>query len=198
MTDDTNSNRALLQSASRGDEAAIQDLLEANLPRLRAFIRLRTGPQLRAKESQSDLVQSVCRELLNDMDDFEYRDESRFRSWLFQAALHKIIDKNRFYEMQKRDVRREEHFTNQVVLDCYQTLSSPSNCLMRRENAAAFEEIFDTLPPDYREVITLARVVGLPHEAIAQQLDRSVPAVRVLLHRAVARLGVLLDGLSDR
>ncbi|MCA8955761.1 MAG: sigma-70 family RNA polymerase sigma factor [Planctomycetes bacterium] len=189
--------RDLVQDASCGDEQAIRELLSLNLPRLRAFIRLRTGPQLRAREGDSDIVQSVCREVLNDLGKLEYQGEARFRSWLFQAALRKIIDKHRFHEMHKRDVRREERGIDGGVLDCYQTLSSPSGQLMRQESADRFEAVFDSLPEDYREVITLSRIVGLPHAEIAQQMNRSVAAVRVLLHRAVAKLGVLLEGLPD-
>ena len=51
---------------------------------------------------------------------------------------------------------------------------------------------FAQLPEDYREVITLSRVVGLSHGQIASQLGKSEGAVRVLLHRALARLSGLL------
>lgn len=191
MSDDL-SAAALIQSASMGDQVAIASLLTDHLPRLRAFVRLRVGPRLRLKESQSDLVQSVCREVLEDLDGFEYRGEAQFRGWLFQMALRKIIDKDRFYGSQKRDAAREVDGAREL-LDCYQSLSTPSQHLMEREQVEAFEKVFDQLPPDYREVITLARVVGLPHKEIAGQMGRKEPAVRVLLHRAIARLGVLLD-----
>ena len=46
--------------------ARMQRLLEEHLPRLRAFIRLRTNQAIRARESCSDLVQSVCREVLEE------------------------------------------------------------------------------------------------------------------------------------
>ena len=50
------------------------------------------------------------------------------------------------------------------------------------------QRAFSTLPDEYREVITLARVVGLPHAEIAVKLGKSEGAVRILLHRALARL----------
>ena len=56
-----------VESASGGDAAAIGQLLEQHLPRLRAFVRLRMGAQLRARESASDIVQSTCREILENM-----------------------------------------------------------------------------------------------------------------------------------
>jgi RNA polymerase sigma factor (sigma-70 family) len=49
-------------------------------------------------------------------------------------------------------------------------------------------------PENYREVITLSRVVGLSHREIGEQIGKNEGAVRVLLHRALARLGRLMDG----
>ena len=53
--------------------------------------------------------------------------------------------------------------------------------------AAALAELSE----EHREVITLARIVQLPHEVIAESMGRSEPAVRQLLVRA-------LLGLSQR
>lgn len=190
MNDDTDH---LVQSACRGDAQAAARLLEEHLPRLRAFIRLRTGPEIRQKESQSDLVQSVCREVLVDLPNFEYRGEEAFRGWLFQTALRKIVDKHKFYGRAMRDVRRERSMGSETLAACYQTLSSPSQAAVRKEEVARFETIFDQLPADYREVISLAKIAGLNHAEIALQLGRTEGATRVLLHRALARLAVLVD-----
>jgi len=58
---------SLVHSASRGDGIAIDELLHRYLPGLRAFVRLRASPAVRAKESASDIAQSVCREVLEDL-----------------------------------------------------------------------------------------------------------------------------------
>ena len=81
---------ALIDRASRGDPVALDALVEHHLPNLLAFLRLNAGPHLLAKESVSDLAQSVCREVLDDVDRFEYRGEPAFRKWLFTAALNKV------------------------------------------------------------------------------------------------------------
>jgi len=43
-------------------------------------------------------------------------------------------------------------------------------------------------------VITLAHLVGLARAEIAQQMGKSEGAVRVLLHRALARMAAILSG----
>ncbi len=56
------------------------------------------------------------------------------------------------------------------------------------ETAAIPGSALDALSPEHREVIALARVVGPPHAVVAEYLDRSEPAVRQLLARALIQL----------
>ena len=48
---------------------------------------------LRARESGSDLVQSVCREILAQAHRFQHPSESAFRRWLYTTAMRKISDR---------------------------------------------------------------------------------------------------------
>ena len=94
-------------AARAGDPGAVERLIERYQPRLHAYIRLRLGDRVRAREASMDVVQSVCRELLAAAPAFEFRGEERFRDWLFTAALNKIRDKQRFHGRDKRDAARE-------------------------------------------------------------------------------------------
>jgi DNA-directed RNA polymerase specialized sigma24 family protein len=87
----SDATRQLVQHATQGDRPAIDQLLERYLPGLRAFIRMRAGPMIRRRESESDLAQSVCREVLEHLDQFQYGDEVGFKRWLYTTALRKIL-----------------------------------------------------------------------------------------------------------
>lgn len=183
-----------IQKATQGDAIAVDRLLERFLPQLRAFVRLRLGPGLRGKESGDDIVQSVCRQLLQDLDRVEFTGEVSFKHWLYLAALRKIKDRHRFYHRKKRNLDRELPIdASSRLAQEYVSLSTPSQLAMQREDLAMFEQVFDSMPEDYREVITLSRLVGLTHAEIAVQMGRTEGSVRVLLYRALARLGVALD-----
>ncbi|MFT7534061.1 MAG: RNA polymerase sigma-70 factor (ECF subfamily) [Hyphomicrobiaceae bacterium] len=182
----------LAQCASSGDRDAMLQLLERHLPELRAFIRLRTGPNLLARETPDDLVQSVCREVIGNLSGFDYRSEHAFKSWLFLNALHKVQDKARYYAADKRTPPRAGTPEDPQMLSGYVSMLSPSRVAIAREDVAQFEAAFDQLSEEHREVITLHRLLGLDHEQIAVRMNRSAPASRVLLHRAIARLGRLL------
>ena len=80
----------LVAAVHRGDAAALDALMRRHLPDLRVFVRAKSGPQLRAQESCSDLVQTVCREALQSVERYEWRGEGSFRRWLFTLALNKL------------------------------------------------------------------------------------------------------------
>ena len=65
--------------------------------------------------------------------------------------------------------------------------------LSARENQDALESAFDELTEEHREVITLARLVGLSHAEIADQTDRTEDACRQLLRRALIKLHLALE-----
>lgn len=177
-------------SATRGDPVAIEDVLRAYLPRLQQYVRLRIGPQLRAREDTVDIVQSTVRELL-EQPAFEWRGEIEFRAWLFQAALHKILEKQRYHAAGKRNAAREAGDAEHVADDdaVAHDLASPSRIAMAREDLQRLESVIDRLTEPQREVVTLARIVGLPHAVIAARLGKSEVAVRQLLVRAMAAIG---------
>ncbi len=98
----------LLAAARRGDAGALQELLCRHADKLRAYIRLHSNAQVRARESCSDLVQSVCRECLAELPDFRFETEPSFRKWLFQKALSKLVDRDRYWRAERRDPVREQ------------------------------------------------------------------------------------------
>lgn len=189
MRSDTES---LVSEASQGSLPAVEELLARNLPALRAFLRLRAGPAVRAHEQSGDLVQSVCREVLENLSGFRYGGEAGFRNWLFTAALRKLDDRGRHWQAGKRDAARDVR-CDEELLEGYRQMTSPSEHAIAREQAGRLEAAFDALDEDDRELITLARLVGLSHAEIAAQRGCSEGAARVALHRALARLARRLD-----
>lgn len=165
-----------------------------HLPRLRAFVRVRSNQLVRQLESCSDLVQSVCREVLQGQGNFRYQGEGPFRAWLFRTALNKILERTRRLTQQKRDVRREVHGADTIDYgDLAGFGPTASQVAAAAELRDRMESAFDAIPDDYREVIALSRIVGLSHAEIAVQLGRGEGAVRMLLSRALVAFTKALD-----
>ncbi len=181
-----------IQFASQGDRNALEALLERYLPQVRAFARLHMGP-LAQQESSSDIVQSVCRQVIQNLDAFDYRGEAAFRKWLLTACTNRLRDHKKYWLRDRRDVRRDQELRDSAVHHV-QELLTPSGELIKREELGRLEAALDRLPEDYREVISLSRLLGMPHVEIAKHLGKSEGATRILLHRAIARLGLELAG----
>lgn len=185
----------LYERATKGDDAAVEELLERHLPGLRTYVRRNVSPGVLAKESSSDLVQSVCREVLEHADNFEYQGEAAFRSWLYQAALRKLIDRQRYYKAEKRDTAREaavahsHDLSSEAAMVLAASLAgSPSSEAIMHEEVQRLERGFAQLEEPDRAIIHMVYVLGLSHAQVAAKLSCTEVASRKQLSRALARL----------
>ena len=176
------------------DPASIEALLAAHMAELRAFVGERADRLVLSKESRSDLVQSVCREVVEHAARYRYREGDAFVHWLRRTAERKIIDRYRYYTAGKRDALRETGATPGLDgLDARDGGARPSQHAVAAEQAERLQRALDALPAHYRDVIRLARLESLPLAEVAARLGRSEDSVRNLLFRA---LGALSDTLE--
>ena len=102
-----------------------------------------------------------------------------------------------YYRADKRNVDREVARLDSMLGSCYAECLTPSADLDMRERIASFENAFDRLPADHQEVITLARIVRLPHQEVGDAMGRTEAASRMLLGRALAGLATELERDAD-
>lgn len=174
-------------------DASVEELLERHLPGLRAWVRLKAGPLVRACEGESDLVQSTCREVLARRERFVHRGDVQFRRWLYTTALRKILDRHEFHTAARRDVRRGTSSADAELLAVYSELGTPSGVASAREQLDRIEAAFAELSGDQREVVLLSRILGLARAEVAAEMGRSEASVRNLLHRSLVKLARLLE-----
>lgn len=174
--------------ASRDLADILERVLAEALPDLHGYVRKRMAGMLATRESASDVVQSVCGEVVKHLDRFEHGGDAEFRHWLFRMADRKIVDRHRYWHAARRDADRDEQASlGGVGLD-----ATPSADAIGRETFERLQRVLESLPPGSRDVIVLHRVLGLSHAEIAEALELSEAAVRQRLHRALAELAVRL------
>jgi RNA polymerase sigma-70 factor (ECF subfamily) len=174
------------------------DLLALNRYRswLGLLARLQVEGPLRAKFDPSDLVQQTLLEAVKAWPQFRGEPGAELAGWLRQILAHvlaKEIRRNR--GTQKRDIGREMSL-NAALARSSQNLAgllvspgtSPSEKLDRQEDELKLAEALARLPEDYREVLLLRNLEGLSHEQVAERMNRSLGAARMLWVRALARL----------
>lgn len=183
--------------SSAGDPGR-QDLaahLVRHLPTVRCFVRIQLSPALRQREQESDIVQSVCAEVLAHPDRFQWQGEAAFRSWLYRAVLDRVRQKLRFHQADRRDMGREQAPASDGdgLLDSYAEMVTPSRIAMSRELQLQLERAVDELPEQQREVLVRARLLQLDHETIAKELGITAAHSRQLLHRGLAKLALIVQ-----
>ncbi|MCK5945107.1 MAG: sigma-70 family RNA polymerase sigma factor [Planctomycetes bacterium] len=169
-----------------------------HLPGLRSWLQLRMGAKLRSKETPEDLMQSVCREALGDLSGFEWRGEAAFRHWLYVKAQRKLVDKARYVGADKRSPDREKAIDTRVgEQSLIGQLLSPSGEVQSAEEIERIERAFAELSADYQDAISMRRLCAMDYEQIADRMQRSVPAVRNLVHRGLSRLALRLGRMRQ-
>ncbi len=188
---------------SRPARPSLTERILGSLPGLTRFVRRRMGPDLAARESAADIVQSTCRELLSAASTFEDRGEASFQRWVQAAAEHKLQNRARHWRAQRRagdhqpiaggergGAPGDDESGHEPAAP---SSARPSQDAMLREEAARLERAFRALTPEYRAVLKRSQIDGASHAEIAQELGRTPEAVRKLVARALARLSAGLE-----
>ena len=174
-----------------GRAGSLRARILQTLPVLTRFVRRRMGPDLAARESASDIVQSTCRELLRSASNFEDRGEASFQRWAQGAAEHKLQNRARHWRAQRREGSgaREELDAREPSAP---SSSRPSGDAELREEVERLQRAFAQLSPEHRHVLQRSQIDGASHAEIAAEVGKSADAVRKLLSRAMAALSAEL------
>lgn len=180
--------------------APMEVLLERHLGELHAYVRRNMDAALSQRESCADLVQSICREALESKEQYEFRGEAAFRQWLLQLALHKLIDRRRFYRARKRDggLARQALSSgfdlDQLARLAHTLGASPSGEASLREELNVLATALERMEEGDRAMIRMIHIEGLTHADVAERVGCSVPQSRGRLFLALARLSAHLRG----
>src|SRR6478752_2788368 len=189
----------LFMSARGGSGSCLGQLLALYTNYLKLLVAAQLDTRLRARVSPSDIVQESFFEAHRDFGDFRGNSIGEFVTWLRRIVVNNILRVVEQHVLaEKRDVRREvsleeigrrlEKSTVRLETFLAEQAESPSGCAVRREDEILLADTLATMPADYRDVIVLRHIEGLPFEEVAQRMDRSAGAVRMLWLRALKRM----------
>lgn len=174
----------------------LDEWFAANLPRIRAFVERQLGGRVRSLETSSDVVQSAVREVLAQLARGVPLATTGLRWRIYRQAVRKIIDKHRYYEADKRmpqgGLRSGSRFTGLASPD-----TGPLGAVVASENLQRLAIALQRLPQHYRDAVTWTYVDGLTHAEVGRRLGRSEDASKMLLMRAMVRLGEELGDKED-
>ena len=189
----------LLAEAKSGMVESLGSLLELYANYLRLLAASQIDRRLRARVSPSDVVQETFYEAQRDFNQFRGGTERELLAWLRRILVNNLARLvERHVLAAKRDVRREislerigaavERSSARLEEVLVDQGASPSSNVQNRERAAILADLLAELPGDYAEVLLSRHVKGLPFKEVAEQMERSEGAVRMLWMRAIGRL----------
>ena len=176
---DAHGERALVDAAKTGDEAALAELYSLYFPRVYRYILARMGNPYDAE----DLTEEVFLRVLDAIERFQWR-EAPFSAWLFRIAHNAVISQRR-----KEGARgRSSPLSEALPVDS----QGPEEMV---ENRLALNEIMkaaETLPEAQRRVISLRFAAGLTVAETARAMGKGEGNVKVIQHKAIAKLRGML------
>jgi len=158
---------------------------EQHRERLLSVIYLRMGPDLRTRMDPEDVLQDVAIEAMNSW--HTLTEQGNAGAWLVTLARRKVARILRDQVgVAARDPRREHAMkTDLPVAD---RRSGPVTAADRKDRLVLLGQALDRLPEDYREVVLMTKIEGLPAKEVGVRMERSENAVNLLLSRALKRL----------
>jgi RNA polymerase sigma-70 factor, ECF subfamily len=190
---------SLISDARRGDTSSIGVLLQQYRNYLMVLATTQIENRLQPRVSPSDVVQETMLRAHQHFAQFRGKSEAELLGWLRQILVNNLA---KFVEQHvlaaRRDVRREvsierlgaalEQSTIQLAALLPAAGKSPSMAVQQREEAVVLADRLAQLPKSYREVLVLRNLQSLPFEEVAERIDRSVGATRMLWLRAIEKL----------
>lgn len=102
-----------------------------------------------------------------------------FEGWLFQIARNLVKD-----HFRKLKVYRDQF----NLVDTLPDLAEEGEAREQAEREGLLYKAMAKLDPDKRELLVLAKFQGMKYEKIAEMREMTVSAVKVQVHRTIARL----------
>jgi RNA polymerase sigma-70 factor (ECF subfamily) len=195
----SSSPEKLLRSVRDGDAGQLGKLLHLYRNYLNLLADSQLDRKLRARVSPSDIVQESMLEALRDFHQFRGESQAELLAWLRRILVHNLARAIEMHVLaEKRDVRRDvslgqlsasvEHSTMQLYGALIAQGETPSAGAERHERAVILADAMSELTPEYRDVLVLRNLQGLPFKEVAERTQRSVAATKMLWMRAIKRL----------
>jgi RNA polymerase sigma-70 factor (ECF subfamily) len=176
--------RALIAASRDGDSAALEELVRAHQGRVYSFAMR----MCRNVEDAKDILQETFLGMVRSMR--EFREESKFSTWLYRIAANACLKKRR---RGVHDPTPEQELSLDELMprpdaegrkpEIPDWSEDAEHALLRGELSERLETAIDKLPKEYKVVLVLRDVEGLSAEETAETLGLSVAAVKSRLHR---------------
>ncbi|MEL7118655.1 MAG: RNA polymerase sigma factor SigZ [Bacteroidota bacterium] len=149
--------------------------MESQIEQLYEPLFLYVKKRINVLEDAEDLTQEIFLKLANS----DTNGVNSLKSWMFNIAKNTIIDfyrkKRVINEIDEDNIYIEDFAENTIAAELSQSIS---NCI-------------NLLPEEYRLVLTLSEIEGMPQKEVAEKLGMNYTTVRSKIQRGRKKLRTL-------
>jgi RNA polymerase sigma-70 factor (ECF subfamily) len=180
-------DQELVQAYVKGDQSAIESLINRHRSKVYTYILL----TIKNQQLAEDLFQETFIKVIQSLRGGKYRDNGRFLSWVIRIAHNLIIDHFR-KEKQMNSVSNDD---TEVDLFNSKKLSDENieEMIINSQIKTEIRILINELPDDQREVVLLRHYGGLSFKEIADQTDVSINTALGRMRYALINLRKLIE-----
>jgi len=174
----------LVERAADGDAAAFGELYDIHVDQIYRHIYYRVG----SPGDAEDLTQQVFINAWRAIGRFRKK-SSPFAAWLMTISRNLLTD---FYRARKDNISLDGDY------DKVSDEPDPAQITETESERRELMQVIARLPEDHRRVIILRFIEDYSFSEIAAALRKSEGAVRVVLHRALKKMRVMMEEGTEK
>ncbi len=172
------SEKQLIQMSKQGDKEAFSMLVEMHQTKVYHI----AYNMLQSSQDAYDAAQDTFIKAYRSLERFH--EEASFYTWLYRIASNVCFDylrrrKNNFMHI----VTPQEHDGEVLQQDCADKSLGPEEMYLQNETASQVRAAIAKLKEQYRIVMIMRDIEGMPYEHIAQSLQLSTGTVKSRINR---------------
>jgi RNA polymerase sigma-70 factor (ECF subfamily) len=171
--------QALAALAQKGDKSAYNRLLHEIIPYIRSVL----GPRLAREDWVDDVIQEVLISVHKSL--YTYSPDRPFKPWL-TAIIH----------FRKTDFLRKyyaRHGHEKTDLDDQRFIREHVTESLSSGELKDIEKALESFPEQQQKLFTMMKIEGYSAKECAEQMNMSVSAVKVSVHRTTNKLKKMLN-----
>ena len=171
--------KAIVDAAQVGDQVALAALYDHYFPRVYRYVSTR----LSTTEDAEDVTTEIFLRIIENLRSFSWRGLP-FGAWVFRIARNEVVS-----HVRRQKVRSAPAQLSETIQD-----PSPDHVdeIATAFTIATIREATEKLPEAQRQVITLRFGAGLSVAETAKALNKTENNVKVLQHKAIAKLQIMV------
>lgn len=180
------SDQDLVQAYIKGDQSAIETLINRHRSKVYTYILL----TIKNQQLAEDLFQETFIKVIQSLRNGKYKDNGRFLSWVIRISHNLIIDHFR-KEKQMNSVSNDDSevdlFNSKKLAD-----KNIEEIIVNNQIMSEIRLLINELPEDQREVVLLRHYGGLSFKEIAEQTGVSINTALGRMRYALINLRKLI------